>query len=103
MKIQFGGFWVVITNLGHIILGVLLLLVGVSMDIYEIQQKAPVKLFIYVGTGLAIFGALLIPTILPLAKQIVVVFFPNGLPLPGGKRIGDPPANPPSPPTSGPS
>jgi hypothetical protein len=52
---------------------------------------------LYAGLGAALFGALVFPSIFPIAQKIYVFVFPNGLPLLGGKRSGDPPAPPPAP------
>jgi hypothetical protein len=55
--------------------------------------------YVYVGIGVAIFGALCLPSIFPIARNIYITIFPNGLPMLGGKRAGDPPV----PPTTGPT
>lgn len=49
---------------------------------------------VYVGIGVAVFGAMLMPSIFPVAKSIYITFFPNGLPILGGRRAGDPPIPP---------
>lgn len=45
----------------------------------------------WVGLGVAILGAMFLPTIFDLTKKIYVTFFPAGFPLIGGSRRGDPP------------
>ena len=47
---------------------------------------------VYVGIGVAVFGAMLLPSIFDTAQKIYITFFPNGLPIIGGRRAGDPPA-----------
>lgn len=48
----------------------------------------------YVGVGSAVFGALVLPGFFAIVKPIVVFIFPNGIPLIGGRRAGDPPTPP---------
>lgn len=49
---------------------------------------------LYLGIGLAVFGALVFPGIFSVVQPIYVMIFPNGIPLLGGKRASDPPAPP---------
>ncbi len=48
----------------------------------------------YVGIGAAVFRALILPGLFTVIKPIVVLVFPNGIPLIGGQRKTDPPAPP---------
>lgn len=49
---------------------------------------------LWTGIGVALFGALIFPSIYPMAQRIVVLIFPNGIPLLGGRRKSDPPEPP---------
>lgn len=43
------------------------------------------------GVVAAVFGAMVLPSIFDSVKPVVVFFFPNGLPIFGGRRTSDPP------------
>lgn len=79
----------------HIIVGLALMGLGVFVVVYQLMHPPHSDKIILGGAALAILGALLMPTIFPVFKQIVVLVFPNGIPLLGGRRAGDPPAPPP--------
>lgn len=48
----------------------------------------------FVGIGVAVFGALVLPGLFTVVKPILIFVFPNGIPIIGGKRATDPPADP---------
>ena len=80
-----------------ILVGLAFLVVGLSGAIYEIQHPPIERPIVYVCVSMAVFGALLLPSVFtvafPRVKQIFVLIFPNGLPLVGGRRRDDPPAD----------
>lgn len=51
---------------------------------------------VWVGIGVGFGGALIVPSIFGAVKPVIIFLFPNGIPLPGGRRLGDPPVPPPS-------
>lgn len=79
-----------------VLVGLAFLVVGLSGAIYEIQHPPIERPIVYVCVGMAVFGALLLPSVFtaafPRVKQIFVLIFPNGLPIVGGRRRDDPPA-----------
>lgn len=79
-----------------VLVGLAFLAVGLSGAVYEIQHPPIERPIVYVCVAMAIFGALLLPSVFtvafPRVKQIFVLIFPNGLPLVGGRRRDDPPA-----------
>lgn len=82
--------------------GSLFLLVGlviIGAGLYPAIAKPPQTVsivLVLIGVGVAVFGALLIPSVG--AGEALHVFFVNVagyIPIPGGRRSGDPPAPPP--------
>jgi hypothetical protein len=49
----------------------------------------------------AIFGALVLPSVFDSAKPVITYFFPNGIPIVGGRRGYDPSKQPQDSPTQG--
>lgn len=80
-------------NLLHVVVGLFFMGGGAWMVYYAINHPPLNKVLLYGGGGTTLFGALILPTILPVVKQIVVFIVPY-IPLIGGKRAGDPPAPP---------
>jgi hypothetical protein len=79
------------------IVGIALMVVGFSLDYLEYREPPPTHTtHLLLWTGLAVLGILLLPTIFdalfPRVQKVFILIFPNGLPLPGGRRQGDPPA-----------
>lgn len=78
-----------------VIVGSAFLAAGLFGFIYEIRHQRVDKWIIGPSVGLAILGALMLPSVFaisfPRVKQIFVLVFPNGLPIIGGRRAGDPP------------
>jgi hypothetical protein len=63
-----------------------------------LQHEPHDKTVLYSGLAAAVFGALIFPSIFPIAQKIVILCFLGGLPLIGGRRSDDdPPAPPPAP------
>lgn len=81
-------------TLVHVIVGLILMGLGGFVVVYQITHPPHSDKIILGGAALCVLGALLMPTIFPVFKQIVVLVFPNGIPLIGGKRASDPPAAP---------
>lgn len=89
------GAWLVYYGLNHPITSVVNGATGQALN----------KPILIGGAATCVFGALLMPTILPLVKQIVVVV--QSVPfigsfIPGGRRASDPPASTEPPPDSRP-
>lgn len=84
----------ILSDAFHVIVGGVMLLAGILGAMYQIEHPPVVKWVFYPTCGFALLGALILPTILPIVKEIVVVIFPNGIPLIGGRRSSDPPAPP---------
>lgn len=82
--------------------GLAFLVAGLWAMWYQLQHPPIDRHLVYLGAGMAVFGALLLPSVFtaafPRVKQIFILIFPGGLPLIGGRRSGDPPLPP-----SGPS
>lgn len=86
----------VLSDTVHVIVGGVMLVAGILGAMYQIEHPPVVKYVFYPTLGFAVLGALILPTILPTVQKIVVIFFPNGIPLLGGRRSSDP--QPPAPP-----
>lgn len=94
----------VAATIKHIIVGAAFFVPGIIWLLKEINGSEPIhRPHIYMSVGLMVLGGIAIDP--PFGKQLsglVVQFFPNGLPIIGGRRNSDPPAPPPTqPPTSG--
>lgn len=89
-KIQTAG-----ATLVHVVVGLLLMAGGGWVVAYQLQHPPHSDKIIILGAGVCVLGALLMPTIFPVFKQIVVLVFPNGIPVIGGKRASDPPKDAP--------
>ena len=84
---------------GHIIVGVFLLLGGAAGAAYLLEHPPIIKPLVYLFVIIALFGALLLPGILVMTKQIVVFVQPylQNVPVFGqvfGRRDGDVPKAP---------
>ena len=53
---------------------------------------------VWVGIGIAVFGAWLLPSLGDQISKIYITIFPNGLPILGGRRATDPQPPAPTPP-----
>lgn len=82
----------IVSGVLHLVVGIVLMTIGFGVVVYQIGQEPHNNTLIYTFLIVGVFGALILPTILPTVKQIVVLVFPNGIPWPGGRRAGDPPA-----------
>lgn len=90
-----------------IIVGLTFMVIGFGGAIYlaeaAVKTKTPIPRFAYFAGSLGLLGALMLPSVFdvlfPRVQKIYVLFFPNGLPLIGGRRATDP--QPPAPPSSG--
>jgi hypothetical protein len=82
-------------TLVHIVVGLLLMAGGGWVVAYQLQHPPHSDKIIIGGGCIVVLGALLMPTIFPVFKQIVVLVFPNGIPVIGGKRASDPPKDAP--------
>jgi hypothetical protein len=80
----------------QIVVGLVFLVGGCLVTAKAVSHEPHDKWLFGFGFGAAIGGALILPGIFSTAKPIFVFFFPNGLPLFGGRRAGDPPAPPPA-------
>jgi hypothetical protein len=78
------------TTILQLLVGLLFLAGGVVLAGYAFTHEQHVVG--YVGIGVAVFGALILPGLFTVVRPILVFAFPNGLPLVGGKRKDDPPA-----------
>ena len=78
-----------------VLVGLAFLATGLFGLIYQLQHPPVQHGVIYLSAGMAIFGALLLPSVFtvafPRVKQIFVLIFPGGLPIIGGRRASDPP------------
>jgi hypothetical protein len=87
-------------NLVHFIVGMMFIAGGAWIVRYALHTEPHSDKLLYVGIGVAILGAAIMPTILPVFKQIIVVV--QGLPVVGvmlgGRRTGEqsPPGGSPS-------
>jgi uncharacterized membrane protein len=90
----------------HVVLGIAGIIGGGWLVWYQTTHPPIIKPILYLGVGIAVFSALIIPTILPAAKgafdlgKQVVVFIVQYIPIniggkPGGLRKDDPPPSPP--------
>ena len=91
-----------------IIVGAVLLAVGLLGALYQLEHPPTDKHLVYLFVGIALLGALLLPSVFtalfPRVKQIFVLVFPGGLPF-LGRRADDPPGTvvvPPPPPPNQP-
>lgn len=75
----------------HVLVGLALMGLGVFVVVYQLTHPPHSDKVLLGGASLVVLGALLMPTIFPVFKQIVVLVFPNGIPLIGGRRASDPP------------
>jgi hypothetical protein len=86
-------------NLVHVIVGLFFMAGGAWLVWYGVHHPDTVvvngvttqqfsKWFLGGGASIALLGALFMPTILPMFKQIVVVVSPY-IPVVGGRRAGD--------------
>lgn len=73
----------------QLLVGLVFLAGGIVLATYGFTHEAHVVG--YVGVGCAVFGALVLPGLFGVVKPILVFVFPNGIPLTGGRRAGDPP------------
>lgn len=86
----------------HVIVGAAFFVPGIIWLLKEINENPVHRPHIYMAVGLMVLGGIAVDP--PFGKQLsglVVQFFPNGLPIIGGRRASDPPPPPPAPPTSG--
>ncbi len=83
----------VLGQLVHVVVGLFFMAIGGWMVVYTIQHPPITKMLMYGGAGAALFGALIMPTIFPLIKEIFVFVVPY-IPVLGGRRAADPPAPP---------
>lgn len=97
------------------LLGLLFLLVGLAIVatvlapvVAAVVAKTPAPAIslslLVIGIGLALFGALLVPSsgVGPAMTQLTVVLSNTSLPFVGGRRAGDAPAPPTGPPEGSP-
>jgi hypothetical protein len=79
-------------NLVHFIVGLLFIAGGAWIVRYALHTEPHSDKLLYVGIGVALLGAAIMPTILPVFKQIIVVA--QGIPVLGavlgGRRATDP-------------
>lgn len=84
----------VVQPIVQIIVGLVFLAGGIIVTARALNHEPHDKWLVKLGFAAAIGGALMLPGIFTVVKPIYVMIFPNGLPLIGGKRAGDPPAEP---------
>lgn len=77
-----------------VVAGFLFIIVGIVAAYLGMENEE--HFFVWLGIGVAVFGAWLLPTLGDQITKIYVTVFPNGIPFLGGRRAGDPPAPPPS-------
>lgn len=84
-------------NLVHFIVGLLFIAGGGWIAWYALQKEPHSDKLLYVGIGVAVLGAAIMPTILPVFKQIIVVVqqVPVLGAILGGRRATDPQLPPP--------
>lgn len=88
-----------ITALIVVVLGLAFVVVGLGAAVYQIvhtHDGTPNVKLVFGFMALALLGAIMLPSVFdtafPKVQKIYVTFFPNGLPLLGGRRRDDPPA-----------
>lgn len=72
----------------QIIAGMLFIFGGAGMCWWGLSHEQ--HLFVYIGLGVALVGAMFLPSLFPIAKNIYITFLPNGIPFLGGRRSTDP-------------
>lgn len=80
-------------NLIHFIVGLLFMAGGGFVCHYALHQEPHSDKLLYVGIGVAVFGAWIMPTISTSIYKLFVIVAPF-IPVVGGRRQGDPPAQP---------
>lgn len=79
-----------------IVVGLVFLVSGLLGALYQLEHPPIERGLVFAFMGLAVLGALLLPSVFtslfPRVKQIFVLVFPNGIPMFGGRRASDPPA-----------
>lgn len=80
-------------NLIHFVVGLAFMAGGGWLVYYALHQEPHSDKVLYIGIGVAVFGAWIMPTIATSIRQLVVIVAPY-LPKVGGQRAGDPPAQP---------
>lgn len=90
-----------VSILWHVLIGLALLLgggAGVAYTLEHAHDGHTDHPMIYFFGSIALVGCLILPSIFdvfwPRVVKIYVQIFPNGLPLIGGRRASDPPAEP---------
>jgi hypothetical protein len=81
---------IVLANIVQLLIGTVFVGGGGWLAYYSLAKEN--HMMVYVGIGVSVFGAMLLPSVFPVARNIYITFFPNGLPLIGGRRQGDPPS-----------
>lgn len=76
----------------QILVGVGAIVGGVYLTNRSLAVEPHDKGLFWTGFALAVGGALVLPGLFQVIRPIYITIFPNGLPLFGGKRAGDPPA-----------
>lgn len=91
-----------------VLVGLVFMAGGVYGEYVVLSTKPIDHLLVWTFLAVTVLGALMLPSIFamlwPRVQQILIFVFPNGIPVIGGKRAGDPPAlpAPPAPPAQAP-
>lgn len=77
-------------NIAQLVVGAFFMITGFLVGRIALGSEPHNDKLLYLGIGLAVFGGLVMPGIFGVVKPIYVTFFPNGLPIVGGRRASDP-------------
>ncbi len=90
-------FNTIVEDVVRIVAGLIAMGGGGWLVMYEAKLPKDQQNTILLIAGLVAFtmGFCLMPYVFTKVKQIVIFVFPNGIPLPGGRRASDPPASKP--------
>ena len=80
-----------------ILVGTAFLVVGLTGFAYLLRHSSTDRWLVGACVAMAVLGALMLPNVFakafPRVKQIFILVFPNGIPVVGGRRRDDPPAD----------
>ncbi len=79
-----------VRTLLSVIVGLVLFVAGLAGAAWQVFHGKDDHLILFVCVGVAILGALILPGIFTVVKPVLIFIFPNGIPLIGGRRSGDP-------------
>lgn len=85
-------------NVSQVFVGLVFMAVGFFVGWFGLNREPHNDKLLYVGIALGVLGGMVMPGLFEVVRPIYITFFPNGLPLIGGRRVDDPPKGPPQPP-----